>query len=82
MSTFYSAVSGRSKTPEQMVESLMQIMRDFLGSSSGEQRAALEPQLVRRLSQIKTLLYGDSKTVDVDEERVKLFARLAIQVQS
>lgn len=76
MSSFITSITkGRKKTPEQLVRLAARDLTDLTeehDQSLSEMRGAgVSPQddLCKRLSQIKTILYGDGDKAEVDEEK-------------
>ena len=64
MTSFLSAITQRKKTPEQLVASAKQSLTAFFGGD-----LTAEENLVKRLAQIKLILYGDGDHPEVDEAK-------------
>lgn len=81
MSNFFSSTTNLNtfKSPEKLIDTLVKLLQNYLNPELESQKTSIEPQLVKRICQIKNLLYGDSKS-EVDEDRCKEVAGLSIQV--
>jgi hypothetical protein len=72
MSTFIASVTKRKKTPEKLVRLCLQHLQDLSNTES-------EDEVCKRLSDMKTVLYGSGDKLEVDEEKAQ---ELSIQIQS
>ena len=80
MTSFLNSITKRKKTPEQLVASACTSLDSYhIGSINGENPAA-DDNLCKRLGQMKTILYGDGKAADIDEEKVSELASKLISV--
>jgi hypothetical protein len=81
MTSFLNSITKRKKTPEQLVNATCNSLSLYVDNYSKEEaKSAAEESLTKRLGQIKTLLYGDGKSTEVDEDKALELAKFAITV--
>jgi len=76
---YFNPTTKIAKSPEQLVNSVCQALRDFNNPDLTEQKISNEQVILKRLGQMKIILYGDGKSVETDEETAKELAFHCIQ---
>lgn len=77
---FFNPTTAKiAKSPEQIVNSVCQALRDFNNTDLNDQKLNNEQVILKRLGQMKIILYGDGKSVETDEETAKELALHCIQ---
>ena len=76
MTSFLNSITKRKKTPEQLVASAC----TSLDTIQLGENAAADDNLCKRLGKMKTILYGDGKATDIDEDKVCELASKIISV--
>eukprot|EP01041_Mallomonas_annulata_P013397 gene13396-28406_t len=76
MASFLSQMTKRKKNPDQIVRLAIRALSESYAESmnaniilDGKGSSASQEELCKRLSQMKTILYGDGEKTDVDEEK-------------
>jgi hypothetical protein len=77
---FDSLLMKRTKTSDQLIELTIIAFKQFFDPEMTDQKIQSEELLVKRLNQIKFLLYGDGKLIEVDEIKAANIAKFSIQV--
>mmetsp|Transcript_24160 Transcript_24160/g.24427 ORF Transcript_24160/g.24427 Transcript_24160/m.24427 type:complete len:342 (+) Transcript_24160:116-1141(+) len=81
MASFLSQMTKRKKNPDQIVrlahKALLESCPENAGPTPIENKVMSPPQeeLCKRLSQMKTMLYGDGEKTDVDEDKAVELSR-------
>ena len=83
MTSFLNSITKRKKTPEQLVASACHSLTSICDQrTTPEVKASVDEILRKRLGQMKTILYGDGKVTEVDEEKAIELSRHIISVNS
>lgn len=81
MTSFLNSITKRKKTPEQLVSSACTSLSGIYNKEhTGAVDSGAEDTLCKRLGQMKTILYGDGKSNEVDEDKAFELAQRIIAV--